>query len=199
MGRSDHGGRRRTGRGGRLPPVVAACRRLLPLGRARLAALAAPGPRRGPEGGDSGVTLVELLVVLAIVSILAVVAIPMAETTVQRRQELELRETLRTTRRAIDAFHDDWAAERIAPDDEAASEAGYPVTLGVLVEGVALDVEPPERRRYLRRAPENPFGGQWRLRGYAQEPGGAWDGEDVYDLTADTDRLALDGTRLSEW
>ena len=137
--------------------------------------------------------------VLVIVSILAVVAIPMAETAVQRRQELELRETLRTTRRAIDTFHDDWAAERIDPEDEAASDAGYPVSLDVLVEGVELDTDPPERRRYLRRQPENLFGGGWRLRGHAQDPGSAWDGEDVYDLAADTDRLALDGTRLADW
>ena len=159
------------------------------------------GPGGGPRGErpDAGTTLVELLVVLVIVSILAVVAIPMAETAVQRRQELELRETLRTTRRAIDAFHDDWTAERIDPEGEAASDAGYPVSLDVLVEGVDLATDPPERRRYLRRPPENPFGDGWRLRGHAQDPGGAWDGEDVYDLAADTDRLALDGTRLADW
>ena len=167
--------------------------RLLRLARARLAGDAAPGR------GEAGTTLVELLVVLAIVSILAVAAIPLAETAVQRRHELALRETLRTTRSAIDAFHDDWAAERIAVDDEAASEAGYPVSLDVLVEGVELDTDPPALRRYLRRLPENPFEGGWRLRGHAQDPGGAWDGEDVYDLSADTDRLALDGTRLSDW
>ena len=137
--------------------------------------------------------------VLAIVSILAVAAIPLAETVVQRRHELALRETLRTARSAIDAFHDDWAAERIAEGDEAASEAGYPVSLAVLVEGVEIDADPPVLRRYLRRLPDNPFGGGWRLRGHAQDPDAAWDGEDVYDLSADTDRLALDGTRLSDW
>ena len=158
-----------------------------------------PCDDRPEDRGDGGTTLVELLVVLAIVSILAVVAIPFAETAVQRRAELELRETLRTTRRAIDAFHDDWTAERMAEGEEAASDAGYPVSLEALVEGVELATDPPERRRYLRRLPENPFGGEWRLRGYAQEPGAPWDGEDVYDLAADTDRLALDGTRLSDW
>ena len=139
-----------------------------------------------------------MLVVVAVVSILAAAAIPFAETTLQRRQELELRETLRTTRRAIDAFHDDWRAERIADPEEVASAAGYPLALDVLLDGVALE-EPPVRRRYLRRPPENPFGA-WRLRGHAQEAGAAaWDGEDVYDLEPDTDRIALDGTAISGW
>ena len=119
---------------------------------------------------DAGTTLVELLVVLAIVSILAVVAIPMAETVVQRRAELELREALRTTRRAIDAFHDDWAAERMAEDEEAASGAGYPVTVEALVAGVELATDPPERRRYLRRLPENPFGGRVEPQGLRAGP-----------------------------
>jgi general secretion pathway protein G len=142
---------------------------------------------------------VELLVVLAIVSILAVTAIPFAETAVQRRQEIALRETLRETRRAVDRFHEDWRAERIAPDAEGASAAGYPETLEVLVEGIALDGDAPEMRRYLRRIPRNPFGGGWRLRGSAQAPGEAWDGEDVWDLSADTDRTALDGSRIADW
>ncbi|MEO0387315.1 MAG: prepilin-type N-terminal cleavage/methylation domain-containing protein [Pseudomonadota bacterium] len=152
--------------------------------------------------GQKGTTLVELLVVMTILSILAVTALPFAETAAQRRQELALRETLRQTRTALDAFHADWAAGRFEEDAAGVSDNGYPETLAVLVSGleVTLDAETgaTQTRRYLRRLPENPFGGSWRLIGYAQT-GATWDREDVWDLRADTSREALDGSAIAEW
>ena len=171
-------------------------------------ALHAPCPRRG----EAGATLAELLVVLAIISILAVTAVPFAETTVQRKKELQLQETLRTVRRAIDAFHQDWRADRFRPGETAASDNGYPKSLNALIDGVevTLDSGVRQQRRYLRAAPVNPFarkaavlgGGaaaQWRLIGYTQTEEGAWNGEDVYDLRAATRKEALNGQRLSDW
>ncbi|MEM1267666.1 MAG: type II secretion system protein [Pseudomonadota bacterium] len=150
--------------------------------------------------GEAGTTLTELLVVMAILSILAVTALPFAETSVQRRAELALRETLRTTRTAIDAFHADWRAGRMEAD--AASANGYPRALGDLVSGVEVaDADGTiVRRRYLRRLPENPFAPEdgWRLIGYTQD-GPNWDGEDVWDLRPRTDREALDGSAIAEW
>ncbi len=161
-----------------------------------------------PHRGETGATLAELLVVLAIISILAVTAVPFAETTMQRRKEIELQETLRSVRQAIDAFHQDWRANRFAKTEPAASVNGYPVTIGVLISGVnvALGSGPRQKRWYLRAAPSNPFAAPsaeaddaWRLIGYAQPRDGAWDGQDVYDLRAVTEKEALDGTRIADW
>lgn len=151
----------------------------------------------------SGATLVELLVVLAIVSILAVTAIPFAENAVQRRHEQDLRLTLRQVRTAIDAFHRDWQDGTMDPESDAASANGYPVTLDALVEGVDRAEDGPPLR-YLRALPQNPFAGGesagWLLMGYADAPDTrAWNGEDIYDLRAVTDRVALDGTDISDW
>ncbi len=156
-------------------------------------------------GSERGTTLVEMLVVLVIVSLLAVTAIPFAEAAFQRQKELDLRETLRTTRRAIDAFHADWEAGRIAEDAAETSEHGYPVTLQVLVDGLELETGEGERvfRRYLRRLPENPFARpaetDWRLIGYDQRGEGGWNGEDVYDLRPAVRREGLDGSQIADW
>ncbi len=162
----------------------------------------------GTRHGETGATLAELLVVLAIISILAVTAVPFAETTMQRRKEIELQETLRSVRQAIDAFHQDWRANRFSRTELAASINGYPVTMDVLVNGVdvALESGARQKRRYLRAPPTNPFAARgagtdeaWRLIGYAQPGGGAWNGQDVYDLRAVTAKEALNGARLSDW
>ena len=52
----------------------------------------------------AGVTLIELLVTLVIMFILASVALPFTKVSAKRSQELELRQTLRTVRIAIDDF-----------------------------------------------------------------------------------------------
>src|SRR4051812_14325110 len=81
----------------------------------------------------SGLTLIELLVTLAILSILAMAALPYVEVTVRRDKELELRRALREVRGAIDAFHEDWAAGRIAHTERGGSDDGYPLALQTLV------------------------------------------------------------------
>ena len=58
-----------------------------------------------------GVTLIELLVTLAIIFILASVALPIAKVSAKRSKELELRQTLRVVRTAIDNFRRDWARD----------------------------------------------------------------------------------------
>lgn len=156
---------------------------------------------------ERGATLAELLVVLVIVSTLAVVALPMAETTVQRRHETELRSTLRTVRTAIDRFHSDWTDGRMKESADGASENGFPEALTVLVEGVAASEDGDPPLRYLRRIPRNPFTGadrpvseHWRLIGYEQNREvSQWDNKDVYDLRPVTDRKALDGSDIEDW
>lgn len=166
---------------------------------------------RASSSAERGATLAELLVVLLIVSTLAVVALPMAETAVQRRHELALREALRDVRIAIDRFHADWRDGKMKEDADGVSRNGFPTTLAVLVGGVAAEGDDTgggsETLRYLRRVPLNPFvdpgrriSDHWRLLGYAQESGTrAWNEVDVYDLRAVTDRTGLDGTAIADW
>ncbi len=156
---------------------------------------------------ERGATLAELLVVLVIVSTLAVVALPMAETSVQRRHESELRSSLRTVRTAIDRFNADWSEGRMEEDADGVSENGFPKSLAVMVEGVAASEDGDPPLRYLRRVPSNPFTAgdrplseHWRLMGYLQKPDDMrWDGKDIYDLRPVTDRKALDGSDIEDW
>ncbi len=172
-------------------------------------------PRFEPRASSSnkpgalwrGLTLIELLVVLVVLSILAVSAMPFAEIMVRRSKELELRRDLREVRTAIDRFHADWEAERISRISELVSEDGYPKTLQVLVEGVPTGKASGASRKYLRRIPEDPFGGpgraaaeQWVLRSYRDDvDSDAWGGEDVYDLRSGSERTGIDGSRYQEW
>jgi len=80
-----------------------------------------------------GFTLIEMVVVVMIVGILASAAMPLMALHKRRTQEAELRESLRTLRRAIDAYKQAADKGDIAkrPDD-----SGYPPSLDVLVKGV---------------------------------------------------------------
>jgi general secretion pathway protein G len=152
----------------------------------------------------AGLTLIELLVTLAILSILAAAALPYAELTVRRDKELELSRSLREVRSAIDGFHEDWLAGRITRNTSAASADGYPKTLQVLVDGVDTGRAGGGKRRYLRSVPHNPLvdvaDTQWLLRGYQDEPDVlSWNGRDVYDIHAATDKPAIDGSTYRDW
>ena len=80
-----------------------------------------------------GFTLIEMVVVVMIVGILASAAMPLMALHKRRTQEAELKESLRTLRRAIDAYKQAADNGDIAkrPDD-----TGYPPSLDVLVKGV---------------------------------------------------------------
>ena len=152
-----------------------------------------------------GLTLIELLVSIVIISILASVAMPYAEISVRRNQELELRRSLREIRSAIDDFHADWRDGKIPVWSGKASDYGFPRELHQLVEGMQLD--DGRLKRYLRRIPRNPLSEQgsdvteqWLLRGYEDSiDNKTWNGKDVYDVRAPSDRQALDGSWYRDW
>ena len=145
-----------------------------------------------------GFTLIELMITVAIVALLATVALPLAETTVQRGKEQELRRALREIRTAIDAYKqafDEGAIER------KAGASGYPPTLEALVEGVRDARIPDETRiHFLRRLPRDPVSGEaWGLRSYASPASDPKAGADVYDVYSRSDGAGMNGVAYREW
>ena len=145
-----------------------------------------------------GFTLIELLITVAIVALLASVALPVAETTVQRGKEQDLRRALRETRTAIDAYKaafDEGAIER------KAGVSGYPPTLAALVEGVPDARTPDDKKHYfLRRVPADPLSGEaWGLRGYASPADDPREGADVYDVYSRSAGMGMNGVSYKEW
>ncbi len=153
-----------------------------------------------------GVTLVELVCVTAVVLVLASVAMPVANTLLKRRKELELHRALREIRTALDHFQAD--SERL-PGMRGASgvlnatnEEGYPEKLEHLYEGVDVGLPNGLKMKYLRRLPRDPMTGKadWGTRSSRDEPGSLFsDGINIFDVRSRSDAVALDGTRYAEW
>ena len=146
----------------------------------------------------TGFTLIELLITVAIVALLASVALPLAEVTVQRSKEKDLRQTLREIRTAVDAYKraaDEGAIEK------AADATGYPPTLATLVDGVADKRKTDGTRIYfLRRIPPDPMSGEeWGLRSDASPATEPQPGKDVYDVYSKSPDTGLNGVPYREW
>jgi general secretion pathway protein G len=145
-----------------------------------------------------GFTLIELLITVAILGLLASVALPLAEVSVQRAKEEELRRALRDIREAIDAY------KRAADEgviEKPADKSGYPPTLAALVEG-AVDKRHPkgERIYFLRRVPADAVSGEaWGLRSYASPPDAPKEGDDVYDVYSKSPQKGLNGVPYKDW
>ena len=145
-----------------------------------------------------GFTLIEMLIAAAIVALLATVALPLAEVTVQRNKEQDLRRSLREVRGAIDAYKRATDEGRI---EKKVDRSGYPPSLTVLVEGVK-DVRSPKDDKifFLRRLPRDPFTGQqWGLRSYASAADSPQAGDDVYDVFTRSSSVGLNGVPYKEW
>ena len=152
-----------------------------------------------------GFTLIELLVTLAILALLGTLVLPVAEVTVQRRDEQELRRALREIRAGLDAFKKAGDEGRVT---KAADASGYPERLELLVEGVP-DLRSPKQARiyFLRRLPRDPFNpdpelsdaATWGTRSYASEPDEPKEGDDVYDVHSTSERVGLNGIPYNRW
>jgi len=154
---------------------------------------------------SKGFTLIELLVTLAILALLGTLVLPVAEVTVQRRDEQELRRALREIRAGLDAYKKAGDEGRVS---KAADASGYPERLELLVEGVP-DLRSPKQARiyFLRRLPRDPFNpdpelsdaATWGKRSYASEPDEPKEGDDVYDVYSTSQRIGLNGIPYNKW
>ena len=152
-----------------------------------------------------GFTLIELMIVLAVMALLATLVVPVAEVTVQRSREQELRLALREIRTAIDAYKKAVDEGRVPKKADA---TGYPETLEILVEGVDDAKDPKKRRIYfLRRLPRDPMHADtsvepaqtWGKRSYESEPNEPREGKDVYDVFSRSTLVGLNGIPYNRW
>lgn len=120
-----------------------------------------------------GFTLIELMVVMAILATLLTLAVPRYFHSVDRSRESVLRQTLSTTRDAIDKYYGD--------------HGRYPDSLQELV-----------ARRYLRSAPFDPITESEATWNIVPVPGRAIEGE-VYDLKSGAAGNATDGKPYAEY
>lgn len=152
-----------------------------------------------------GFTLIELMVTLAIIAVLATLVLPVAQVTIQRQKEQELRLALREIRSAIDAY-------KKATDDgkiiKPVNGTVYPKTLTLLVEGVADATDAKKNKMYfLRRLPRDPMNpdanveaaDSWGKRAYASEPDEPQEGDDVYDVFSKSTTPGLNGVPYNKW
>jgi general secretion pathway protein G len=154
--------------------------------------------------GQRGLTLIELIIALAILGVLAAAILPMAEVTVTRTKEIELRRSLRIIRTAIDDYKADFDK---AKDQKkiitSINETGYPESLDDLLSGNDWGGLYAYKKKYLRRIPKDPFdafGDGWGLRSLEDDPESTvWGGDNVYDVYSQSDAKGLDGSAYNTW
>lgn len=152
-----------------------------------------------------GFSFIELMVTLAILGLLGSMVAPVAQLSLQRHRETQLRDALREIRNALDAYH---AAVQQGAIQVPIGASGYPPNLEALVQGaVDLRSSAGQRIYFLRRIPRNPFfddprasdADTWQKRAYASSAEEPREGADVYDVHAGAGGIGLNGTPYRLW
>jgi general secretion pathway protein G len=150
-----------------------------------------------PGGGrERGFTLIELIATITILTVLAMMALPLANLSVKREKERELRRDLWEMRDAIDRYKD--AADRGAFQSKIDS-GNYPPDLDTLVKGVDVG---GKKLKFLRRIPIDPMtkNADWGLRSMQDDPDSdSFGGQSVFDVYTKSQGEALDGTKYKDW
>ena len=145
-----------------------------------------------------GFTLIEMIAAMTIMLVLTTIALPMAAVVVKREKETELREDLRTMRNAIDRYKD-FADRGMIPTQM--DTYGYPPTLKILVEGVALKGS-KDKYKFLRKIPVDPMTGNtdWGMRSMQDDPDSqSWGGQDVFDVFSKSQGIGMNGIPYVDW
>jgi general secretion pathway protein G len=155
------------------------------------------------QSSAAGFTFIELVVVTFVMLILASAALPIVRVSIRRQNERDLKYALKEMRLAIDKFKDMADRGQIAQSELQYGSEGYPASLEVLIEGVAMANDATGRKlKFLRRIPIDPLTGraEWGLRSQQDAPDSkAWGGQNVYDVYSKAEGVALDGTKYREW
>ena len=155
---------------------------------------------------QAGFTLIEMLVTVAIVALLASAVVPLAEVSMQRSKEQELRLALRQIRTALDAYKQAVDEGRI---EHSLQQSGYPPSLQALVDGVPDQTSPDAKQRiyFLRRIPRDPLFADptqpdedtWGKRSYESSEDAPEEGEDVFDVYSLASGTGLNGIPYRRW
>lgn len=152
-----------------------------------------------------GFSFIELIITLGIMATLVLVAVPLAQLSVRRHQEQELRASLIEIRESIDAYKRAADQGRI---QVKIGESGYPRSLEELYEGVPDQKSPSRQKLYfIRRLPRDPFCPDqysevaecWGKRSYDSPPDDPSEGDDVFDVYSSSDLVGLNGVAYREW
>ena len=153
-----------------------------------------------------GFTFIELAITVAIVALLATLVLPMAELTVKRDREHELRLALREIRTALDAYKQAVDEGRISSEPD---KSGYPPQLKLLVDGVTDERSPDRNSKiyFLRRIPRDPMNTDasktndetWGKRSYESSPDAPEAGDDVFDVYSQATDVGLNGVPYRDW
>src|SRR5258706_9596872 len=104
---------------------------------------------------QAGFTFMEIVVSLAIIAVPTSIGLPLAEVSVQRKKEDDLRIGLRQIRGALDAYRQAFDEGKIKRE---AGDSGYPKSLRALVDGVDDAQSASGGKLYfLRRLARDPF------------------------------------------